>query len=227
MAMNYLQLVQRVCDECGVSRTNLTTVAGQTGEARRMVNWTQSAYTDILRAHRDWGFLRASTSFTTTAGQASYTPVEAGTTNFGMWVRDSFRNYPTATGTDAEIFMEFMDYENWRDIYQFGSNRTATSQPYHFTITPAKAIGLGPVPTADYTVTADYFTKPVELSNDTSAHVIPDQYEMVIVYRAMMSYGAFEAASEVYERGKAEYKALLTALRNDYLPEFCMGDTLV
>lgn len=224
--MNFLQLVKRLCRECGVSTDNLTTVVGQTGEALRMVDWVNSAYSDVLLTHQDWGFLRASTSFTTTGGQATYTPAQAGTSNFGLWVRDSFRNYPTATGTDAEIEMEFIGYDLWRHRYQLGSARTATSQPAEFTITPAKAIGLGPVPAAGYTVTADYFTKPVALSADADAHVIPTQYEEIIVYRAMMLYGGFEAASETYDRGRQEFSRLMHALENDYLPDFETAEPL-
>lgn len=192
-----------------------------------MVEWFNSAWMDIQGYHQDWGWLRTSTSFVCVAGQATYTPAQAGTTNFGMWERCSFRNYPTATGTDAEIRMDFMDYDMWRDIYQFGSNRTATSQPYHFTITPAKAIGLGPVPTGDYTVTADYFTLPTELSANTDTPSLPTQYHMAIVYRAMMMYGAFESATEVYQRGELEFKRLLRRMENDYMPEIVFGGPLV
>lgn len=225
--MTYLQIVQRFCRESGLANT-ISAVTGQSGEALRMCEWANSAWMDIQGYHQDWGWLRTSTSFVCVDGQASYTPAQAGTTNFGMWVRDSFRNYPTATGTDAEIRMEFMDYEMWRDLYQFGSNRTATSQPKYFTILPAnKAIGLGPVPTADYTVTADYFTLPTELEASSDTPSLPTQYHMAIVYRAMMMYGAYEAAPEVYQRGELEFKRLLRRLENDYMPEVTLGGPLV
>lgn len=192
-----------------------------------MVEWFNSAWMDIQGYHQDWGWLRTSTSFVCVSGQASYTPTQAGATNFGMWVRDSFRNYPTATGTPAEIRMNFMEYEYWRDLYQFGSNRTSTSQPAYFTITPAKSIGLGPVPTGDYTVTAEYFTMPTELSASTDTPSLPTQYHMAIVYRAMMMYGAYESAQEVYQRGEIEFKRLLRRMENDYMPEVTFGGPLV
>lgn len=224
--MNFLQGVQRLCRECGLANS-VTAVTSQSGEALRMVEWFNSAWMDIQGYHQDWGWLRTSTSFVCVSGQASYTPAQAGTTNFGMWLRDSFRNYPTATGTSAEIRMNFMEYEYWRDQYQFGSNRTSTSQPAYFTITPAKAIGLGPVPTGDYTVTAEYFTMPTELSASTDIPSLPTQYHMAIVYRAMMMYGAYESAQEVYQRGEIEFKRLLRRMENDYMPEVTFGGPLV
>ncbi len=226
--MNFLQLAKRLCRECGVSSDNMTTVVGQSGEALRMIEWANAAYLDILGAHQDWGFLRTSTSFTTVAAQASYTPAQAGTTNFGKWICDSFRNYPTATGTSAEIEMDEIEYEVWRARYQFGSSRTSYSQPSEFCITPAKAIGLGPVPPAGYTVTADYFTCPVEMTvADASTHVIPTHYELIIIYRAMMMYGEFESAPEVFSKGEREYKRLMRRMEADYLPEFGMSGPLV
>lgn len=225
MAMTFLQIVKRFCRECGAGQ--VTTTVSQSGEALRMVDWVNSAYMDVLGAHQDWGFLRTSTSFASVAGQAAYTPTQAGATNFGRWVRDSVRNYPTATGTTAEVFMEFMDYESWRNIYQFGSNRTATSQPYHVTITPEKALGFGPVPAAGYTITGDYFTAPVEMSGDSATHLIPAHYEMIIVYKAMMFYGGFEAASETYDRGRIEFNRMMSKMRNDYLPDIEFAEPLL
>lgn len=224
--MNFLELTKRLCRECGVNTANLTTVVSQSGEALRMVDWLNAAWMDIQGKHHDWGWLRASTSFATVAGQATYTPAQAGVTNFGSWVRDSFKNYPTATGTDAEVEMGYIGYDAWRHKYQLGSARTATSQPYEFTITPAKAIGLGPVPAAGYTVTADYFASPTEMSLDADIPSLPTHYHLAIVYRAMMMYGAFEAAAEVYQRGEMEYTRLMRRMENDRLPEIMLGEPL-
>jgi len=219
----YLQLVNLLKDESGSGAADLTTAIGLTGEGRRLANWINAAWMDIQRQHPDWGWLRTSTSFTTVNGQATYTPTEAGATNFGMWERYSFRNYLTATGTPAEVFMSYMPYENWRDIYQFSSNRTAYSQPYDITITPAKSLGLGPVPLVGYTVTGDYFKCPTEMTADADIPALPVHYHMAIVYRALMFYGANEAATEVYQHGKIEFNRIMARVEADYLPEIELG----
>jgi len=226
--MTFLQLLQRTCQKCGIARnTNPTTAVGQTGKALEMVNCVNNAWMDIQGKNQDWGWMRASTSFVTTAGQATYTPAQAGTTNFGLWVKDSFRNYLTATGTDAEIIMRHVDYEDWRNLYQLGSNRTATSQPVYVAITPAKALGLGPVPAVGYTVTGDYFTCPTEMSADADIPALPVHYHMAIVYRAMMLYAPGDAAGEIYEEGKIEFNKLMRRIENDYLPEVEMAEPLL
>lgn len=220
----YLQLVNKLKDESGSKAADLTTAIGLTGEGRLLANWINAAWMDIQGQHRDWGWLRTSLAgFATVNGQATYTPAQAGATNFGMWDRDSFRNYLTATGTAAEVFMTYMPYARWRDIYQFGSSRTSYSQPYDITITPAKALGLGPVPLGGYTVIGDYFTCPTEMTADADIPSLPVHYHMAIVWRALMFYGANEAASEVYEHGKKEFGILMSRIENDYVPEIELG----
>jgi hypothetical protein len=49
---------------------------------------------------------------------------------------------------------------------------------------------------------------------------------MAIVYRAMMSYGAYEAAAEVYQRGEAEFNRMIRRVLADRLPEISAGSAL-
>jgi hypothetical protein len=219
----YLELVNKLKDKTGSKAADLTTAIGLTGEGRMLAGFINDAWMDIQGQHPDWGWMRTSTSFVTINGQATYTPTEAGTTNFGMWDRYSFRNYLTATGTAAEVFMTYMPYEKWRNIYQFSSNRTSYSQPYDITITPAKSLGLGPVPLVGYTVTGDYFTCPTEMTLDADIPSLPVHYHMAIVYRAMMFYAAEEAASEIYTHGTKEFNRMMSRIEADYLPEIELG----
>lgn len=196
-----------------------------------MVDWYNAAWLDIQGTRKDWGWMRTSASFVTVDGQASYALGSgAGTTGvtaavFGSWIKDSFRSYLTASGTSTELFMGYMEYDDWRNIYQFSSARTATSMPTSFTVTPAKAIGLGAVPLVGYTITGDYFACPTEMALDADIPSLPAHYHMAIVYRAMMMYGAFEAATEVYQRGSNEFKLMMNRIENDQTPDITIGGT--
>lgn len=86
--MNFLQICQRACVECGVAsglaiQTALPTVVGATGSLGRVVGWVNDGWTDIQMDHDDWDWLRSSSllgagvSFQTVAGQASY-PLDSG-----------------------------------------------------------------------------------------------------------------------------------------------------
>ena len=224
--MNFLQLAQRLRRKCRVSGTGPVKVTDQNEEFSRLIDWINEAWMDIQGMREDWQWMRASCSFVTVAGKPIYTPTEIGLTDWGNWTRDTWRCYATVPGQAGEVLMSYLDYEWWRDGYQVGAMRTTQSQPMVVTITPAKAIGLGPTPAAGYTVTGDYYRVPTELAADLDVPALPVRFHMLIIYRAMMFYGASEAAAEVYQEGKAEYEKLLRRLNLNQMPEMIGADAL-
>lgn len=226
----FLDLVKRTFKECRCSGDAPTTVVGVTGEAERITNWVSGAWLSIQQIHEDWQFLESSFSFTTTAGQAAYTPVQAGITagTFGLWKTwdDLPRNYLTATGTGDEFEMEEVNWEAWRVLYDFGPLKDIRTRPVKFAISPAKSFVLGPYPLVGYTVTGKYFTAPVSLDEDADVPTMPRQYLMAIVGGAMMEYAADKAASEVYQRGKQWYDQYIGRMELARLPKMQSGGAL-
>lgn len=219
--MNFLALVQRTARECGIT-TSQTTVSNPGGlELQNLIGWVSDAWNDIQTTHQDWEWMRASASFQTMSGKAIYTPLECGIASgtFGMWARDTFRCFTTSVGTNDEMELGYTPYESWRSAYQLGSLRLTRTRPIEMTITPQKSIGLGPYPSGDYTITGDYYTAPVVLTADEDVPACPVQYHMAVVWKACMSYGAFEAAPEVYQRGELEFGKLMRRMTNDRITE--------
>lgn len=309
--MTFLQLFQRLKMECGASGTTPTTALAQTGEYARLVAWVNTAWMDIQTMHQDWQWMRTTATFPTVTGQPTYTPAQIGITDFGMWSRDTFRNYvnppvtltiaspgvvtltghnlqigqtvrlyttgvlptgfvagtlyyvqsvpsvdtftlaatsggaainttgtqsgthtmtsnnvTTFVGLNTEIFMSFIDYDWWRDGYEYGALRQTQTRPTVISIAPNKALALGPFPIAGYTVLGDYYTVPSEMTLDADIPAMPTQYQMAIVYRAMMSYGAYEAAPEVYQRGQIEFDKLIRRMTIDRINELQQANAL-
>lgn len=236
--MNRLALAQRLVTECGVSGT-LTTTINQTGEFGRIVAWNDQAWSEIQTVHDDWRWMRSSNllsggmSFTTVAGQASY-PLGAGAgtcgiaaASFGKWVRHSFRNYTTSVGVSNEAHLDTIDYDDWRNAYAFGAMRSVQTRPVAVAIGPDESICLGPPPNALYTVTGDYYVAPSAMAADADTPtLLPAQYHMIIVYKAMMMYAGYEAASEVYQRGSQGYQTLLKQLEAIKMPTMSFAGAL-
>lgn len=226
--MNFLELVKRTARECGITVPPLTVLNPSGAEAARLIGWVQDAWNDIQTAHQDWEWMRQSASFQTVDGQPIYTPLECGIAvgTFGMWARDTFRCYTTAVGFNDEIEINYTPYESWRTAYQLGALRLTRTRPIEMTITPQKSIGLGPYPNGNYTITGDYYTAPVVLADDTDTPSCPVQYHMAVVWKACMSYGAFESAPEVYQRGELEFGKLMRRMTNDRLTEVTFAGAL-
>lgn len=223
--MTFLQLVQRLRQECGVSGTAPTTTVGQSGEIARLVNWINQAWYDIQSMHEDWLFMRGNVSFNTVDGTQTYTATAAGITSLGNFKRDSFRAYPTGA-PESERFLLYIPYDQFRNFYLFGGNRTVEGPPVAFTISPDKDLLFGPIPDAVYNINGEYFQKPALFTADSDEPTIPAQFQMVIVYKAMQFYGQYEAAPEVYAAGMEHYGRMMARLQIDQLPSIEFGGPL-
>ncbi len=302
--MTFLQLVQRLRQEAGASGTGPVTVVNQDGELARMVNWINDAWLDIQSQHKDWGWMRTTCTFPTVTSKGTYSAADAGISDFGMWVRDSFRNYanpaitftiaspcvaglvghglsvgdtaafatsgvlptgitagttyyvvsvPTTdtftfsataggspvntsgtqsgahsmtsnnttifAGLKSEVFMDYDDYDTWRDSYLYGALRLVETRPMRMSIAPNKSLCLGPIPVAGYTILGDYFRVPSYMAADADIPGLPSQYHMAIVYKALISYGEYEESPAVVQRGTRNFTSFMRRLTNDRLPE--------
>lgn len=222
--MTFLELCKRVSRECGIAGTGPAAVTGQSGEASRVVNWVISAYDDLQIKRPDWYWLRGSFSFATTADDGRYTSSDAGiASRFQDWDLASLRLYLTSTSDEQELC--FVPYDKFRSQYLVGPQ--TSSRPYHFSVSPAKELLLGPAPNDTYTVSGEYYKAPQTLAADSDEPELPSRYHMAIAYRAMMMYARFESASEIYEDANTNYKRLVRAIELNQLPGIEMGAPLL
>lgn len=230
--MNFLQLVNTARVECGVSGPALATVQGLTSgsESSRMANWVNQAWMDVQTAKEDWQWLREPVQFNLVTQQQEYTPAQAGiASTFGNWKRDSFRCSSVGQNYADEQLLNYMDYTTFRNLYQYGNMRTTYARPVVVSIAPGgpqKNLAFGSIPDQPYVITAEYYQKPVELVADADEPLIPTRFQMIIVYRAMMYYGGYEAAPEVFARGETEFKRYMSRLDIDQLPTPVSGPPL-
>lgn len=220
--VNYLDLVQRLHVEVGVTDSPPATVVGLQGQAMTLALYVNQSWRKIQLIHDDWMFMRVSpgTSFPTVAGQMRYTIVQAGIAAGAVnsWARNTFRVYLTSAGLPSEIRMNLWDYDEWRDAFEISSLRTAQTQPVDLAIAPDLSLCLA-CPLVGYTVTGDYYSSPIGLENDSDVPTIPNQFIMAIVYDAMMTYAQFESAPEVYAQGKSGYDVLINKLEHSRLAQ--------
>ena len=222
--MNFLALARRTAEKCSISGT-IATVASQTGEFGRVVNWVNEAWQDIQIAQSNWDWMRADFTFQTVASTQSYTPAAIGATNFGKWHKDTLRIYLTSTGVSDDSFLCEWDYRTFRDLYMFGVQQTG--KPVVFAEKPSThALLLGSIPDAAYTVYGEYQLAATAMTADADIPSMDEQFHMAIVHLARMKYAAYEAAGEVFAEASRDYDRIMTKLAEGSLEEISLGEPL-
>ncbi|MCP4607743.1 MAG: hypothetical protein GY845_03360 [Planctomycetes bacterium] len=227
--MNFLQLAQRLHQEAGLSGSGPTTTVDQVGILKQVVDWINTAYIDVQSQHAIWHFMQDDFSFQTTASKREYSIADTGVTDLETWKLDdygSFRVYLTSSGVANEQYMYQLLWDDYRQMYLYGATRTAEGLPNYVSVQPDEGLNLYLVPDDIYTIVGEYYKVPAELSGDTDVPIIPSQFHMIIVWRALMFYAGYDAANEKYAMGKTEYKKLLMRLEIDQLPQITFGGPL-
>lgn len=222
--------MQRLRQECSIAGSGPTTTINQSGQLKKLVDWTDQAWIEIQNLHDNWMFLRKQFSFDTVADVGEYTPSgSAGTgaalTDHRLWHKDTLRCQRTSlTVADQQWLVEW-DYPTFRNTYRF--NLQAAGRPVVFAERYAdRALMFGSVPDDAYTITGEYQATPVEFSANDDEPAIRSGLHMIIVYKAMLSYGLDMAATDVIARAQAGYSSLLTQLEREQLPSLMLGSPL-
>jgi hypothetical protein len=221
--VNFLQLCQRAASECGVSQTGPSDTISQTGRLAQIVKWVNTGWMDIQTRHDNWKFMRSSFTVATTSGDGKYlytdctdTVASATISAFRCWVPDTFKIYLTSAGSDSETELEFIDFQDWYRRFNTGAQQN--SYPTYFTIDHDMGFLLAPKPDGIYTVRGEYMKSATELSGDSDTPELPTEYHMAIVARAMMKYGRYNAASEVFNDGQAEFLRIMSEMGRTQRP---------
>lgn len=243
--MNFLALAQRVRQECDAAGTGPSTVSGQTGELKNIVDWTAEAYRQICQLNNGaWKFLESDFSVNTVIGQAAYLPTACTDTNlsaaigsatvgsFKRWklvdsdtADSTFRCYLQSLGLSDNRIIRSYGYGYYRDRFQLQTIPNA--QPVEFAIRPRdNAILIGPAPDAVYVITGQYYRIPPALAANSDTPVLPDDYHMAIVWKAAIMYAGDQQDRGLYQHAQKMYRPLYNQLCINWLEGPRMGAPL-
>jgi hypothetical protein len=217
--VTYLELCQHLRRECGVSGSGPASVVDQTGEMRRLVEWIKAAWREIQLARPDWRFMWAAGSFTTSAGVADYTQAAIGVTA----TQFDLGSFVLTDGAGSKRALRHVPYTLWKATY--GTATLDNAVPTLITDLPDQSLRLTVPPDDAYAVTFDYYREPQELAANTNEPYLPERYQMLIVYKAMMYYAGYEDAKEVLTDAILRYNPLFDALETSQLPPIGFGHT--
>lgn len=224
--MNFVQLLERYRVECGVSGSPITDVGTVRNEHARLKGWLQQAWLDIQSdANGMWEFLRVESSHTIPQYASLLMPSEWSAGSVNRWRIDTFRVGDLGGSRATSRPIDFVSYDAFR--VGPGLDPNQRGRPMYFTIRPAdKALIVAPAADVAYTLYYEFHGEPVALEDNTDVPVIAPKFHMLPVYRAMLEYGAFEAAPEVLARAQARHDEMMSKLKHEQLPSFQWGPPL-
>ena len=208
----FLELVKDLHRESGAAGNAPSTVASQAGESLRLVRWIQRADSHVQKLWHNWDFLWSPTQYS--AATVAGTQDATAPTTQGAWDEKTFK-----LDGDPIAVVEYSKVKG--EVFNTGV--TDRAQPSRVIILPNKNLRFDPVPDAAYTITADYFLKPVTMDDTaTSANSIiskiPEEYHQVILGQALIYYGNYENAPDAKTYGVELVSEWLPRLESEFLP---------
>lgn len=206
--MNFLDLCQRLVQETGIADDGPATVAGQTGDMGRIVNWTNDAWLKIQSIREDWNWAWSTGSSTLNA--ASHTITLPSTV-------ETVKRVSVGQG-----FLQYENYNDFADAYRVISD----GAPSVWSIRPDGVLVFNTKPSENLTVTYESYAVPAKLVATTDAPALPERYHMLIVYEALRCYAQFDEAPELEKRAYLYYEDMLADLERDQLARISAPEAL-
>jgi len=217
--MDYLELTRRLAREVGASG-RIQTLQGTEGEFRRLADWVNESWVELQMVRDTWKWRVGEFEVPMTVGQrvvdtSSYPDF------YRVLPNQFFGKLDSATNWAVLAFVSFRD---WQDLV-----RTRPPQegvPVYYTERSDLVIEVDPIPSVPYSVRGLYTKRPQFLVDDFDVPSLPEEYHMAIVYKAMMLYGGYESAPEIYQSGEAGFNRIYQMLVNTDIPDVHLGTEL-
>lgn len=224
--MNFRQLCQRVARESGTVGGDLlpSTVVGQTGRLRLVVDQVADAWVAIQNVRSSWRWMQTEGMIETTTNVSAYDG--SGLSRFGAWTHDqSGRDsgvtaWRTADGRAAE---GALIYVSPRDFGILTRGVERTGPPSMFTENGAGELVLSPTPDDAYTIRAPYRKSPQVLAADEDAPEMPSRHHEVIWRLALERLDMHDEADLMLIARNTTLRGVWSALERDQLPRMTIG----
>ncbi len=220
----FLKLTNRVLkafNEVQLDSTNFPTATGFYQEAKDAVN--QAIFDVYTREDAEWPFAWAEATLSTVIGTNVYTK-SADATSID-W--DSFRIETDTLNDITAKPLGLLSYDVYRDEYWVrddGATSSTYGKPNVVVRRTDNNIILTPVPDKVYTITYEYFNLPVELEEPDDVPLIPEQFNQVIIDKALHYAYMFRDNSEQAAIAEDRFEKSIHKMRRILIPQF---DTVV
>lgn len=210
--MNFLEICQRVRQECGIAGEGPSSTIGMAGILKKVVDRTARAWVDIQVSKPYWKFLRNRlTDFPLIIGQREYTMLTAQPAGFGTQYIDKFdeaNSYIYTTSTADESRLSWIPYREFRARYRTYPD----GRPTRIYTGLNGTVGFDRTPDAAYVINLDYWETPELLVNPNEIPACPEQYHDMIIWKSVMTFAGAEMATDLFAFAATQYGPLYKQL---------------
>lgn len=233
---NYLTICQDTARESGVypNVDDPQSVVAQEGALLRLTHWVNDAWGEIQREQPRWRWMMAEATGDATIGVSGYTGVSLGiTSRFSRWEPFVDGEECEVSAWDADIgrgdeqYLRYVDWYEFRRIYQSGSAVDDTGKPQIVSIAPNGELTVYPTPDKAYKIRAPYKKTRQDLTANTDVPEMPDEFHDAIKWKALVYLGMHDEANGQLPMWQSKYVRVMEHLRNDQLPRMRASEPMV
>lgn len=215
--MNFLELCKRLRQEAGYSGSGPSTVVGQTGEAKRIVDWVNDAWIDLQKMRSDWRFMLTPFEVSFSSGDSTALLSD----DFASIKKGKKSSVVVTRADGSKVFPAELKPEEMRMLQR--ESEDMPGDPLYFSVDRSGEMTVFPSCAESIVVAGDYHKKPALMSENTDTPILPEEYHMAIVWLGLMSAGAYDEASNTYQRGNAKFTEFLSDISRTELPTITTG----
>lgn len=237
--MNFVELCRRVHLITRIGEeapgTQPTTVVGVRGVTAEIVQWVAASYDDILSLHTDWRFLTSQIATLLVPEGERGLDLAAVKLQAPDWYEArpfvgsdyAYLLIRPPQGTSdvdsSEQEVRYVDDQAWWGHFDVAP--IPTGQPSFFTVPPTGGILFDTTTDRDYTVRIMYRPNRPHLTADADVPIIPEDYQLVVVWWAIVNYYCVsrDGTGELLQKATKNLRRELTNLRNTQLPSLVSG----
>jgi len=121
----------------------------------------------------------------------------------------TFKYYKKSEGANWKTPLQYLPYDQFQEK---AADYSDSSDPVYVTTTPKKSLRIWPAPDDDFILVADSFLKPQSMAVNGDIPILPENFHMMIVWKALIDYAGFEESSAIFKFAAIRYDAFYEQL---------------
>ncbi len=220
--MNYLEIARAVRAQSGISGEGPSNVNETVGIYGDVLRWVREAYNEIQTEYENWNFLHVNYAMTL---PNLFLEMSMPTEGVRVIAKETFV-WQFQLGDKNRI--QYVPYSVWKIKDEFALKTPKIEEPSYVTILPNGNLLFNSRFAEELLISFEGYREPAVMVNSTDIPIFPAQYHDLIQFKALMKYGAYYNAQEVYKANEIAYKNLLSKMKYSELPrENLVTPTLV